>query len=71
MILSTYERRGFVFERRIDLETGGAWWRTLVLRKAATKKGRRLAGPFYSYAYATLLSGTLLTPRGARSGSPG
>jgi ribosomal protein L11 methyltransferase len=34
MILSTYKRRGFVFERRIDLETGGAWWRTLVLRKA-------------------------------------
>jgi ribosomal protein L11 methyltransferase len=33
MILHTYKRRGFVFERRIDLETGGAWWRTLVLRK--------------------------------------
>ena len=35
MVLSTYARRGFVFERRIDLETGGAWWRTLLLRKAA------------------------------------
>jgi ribosomal protein L11 methyltransferase len=34
MILHTYKRRGFVFERRIDRETGGAWWRTLLLRKA-------------------------------------
>lgn len=34
MVLSAYENRGFVFERRVDLETGGAWWRTLVLRKA-------------------------------------
>lgn len=34
MVLRTYTRRGFVFERRIDLETGGAWWRTLLLRKA-------------------------------------
>lgn len=34
MVLDAYERRGFVFERRIDLETGGAWWRTLLLRKA-------------------------------------
>jgi len=33
LVLSTYGRRGFEFERRIDLETGGAWWRTLVLRK--------------------------------------
>ena len=33
-MLSTYKRRGFEFERRIDLETGGAWWRTLLLRKA-------------------------------------
>jgi ribosomal protein L11 methyltransferase len=32
-ILSVYGRRGFAFERRIDLETGGAWWRTLVLRR--------------------------------------
>ncbi|MBS0518692.1 MAG: 50S ribosomal protein L11 methyltransferase [Proteobacteria bacterium] len=33
-ILDAYQRRDFAFERRIDLETGGAWWRTLVLRKA-------------------------------------
>ena len=33
-ILAAYGRRGFVFERRIDLETGGAWWRSLVLRRA-------------------------------------
>ena len=34
-ILAVYGRRGLAFERRIDLETGGAWWRSLVLRKAA------------------------------------
>jgi ribosomal protein L11 methyltransferase len=34
LILSTYARRGFAFERRLDLETGGAWWRTLMLRKS-------------------------------------
>ena len=33
LILSTYARRGLVFERRLDLETGGAWWRTLMLRR--------------------------------------
>jgi ribosomal protein L11 methyltransferase len=33
MIVSTYRRRGFQPERHIDLETGGAWWRTLLLRK--------------------------------------
>ncbi len=33
LIVATYVRRGFAFERRIDLETGGAWWRTLLLRK--------------------------------------
>jgi ribosomal protein L11 methyltransferase len=33
MIVSTYRRRGFVYERHIDLETGGAWWRTLLLRR--------------------------------------
>jgi len=33
MVVSTYTRRGFVLERHIDLETGGAEWRTLVLRK--------------------------------------
>jgi ribosomal protein L11 methyltransferase len=32
-ILAVYARRGFAFERRIDLETGGAWWRTLLLRR--------------------------------------
>jgi ribosomal protein L11 methyltransferase len=32
-ILVAYARRGFTFERRIDLETGGAWWRTLLLRR--------------------------------------
>jgi ribosomal protein L11 methyltransferase len=31
MVLGAYRRRGFSVERRIDLETGGAWWRTLVL----------------------------------------
>jgi ribosomal protein L11 methyltransferase len=34
MVLDAYRSRGFVFERRIDRETGGAWWRSLVLRKA-------------------------------------
>ena len=33
-ILSAYGRCGFAFERRIDRETGGAWWRSLILRKA-------------------------------------
>jgi ribosomal protein L11 methyltransferase len=33
LILSTYARRGFAFERRLDLETGGAWWRSLLLRR--------------------------------------
>src|SRR5262249_51094119 len=33
MILSTYRRRGFTLERHVDLETGGASWRTLLLRK--------------------------------------
>jgi ribosomal protein L11 methyltransferase len=33
MVLSAYARRGFTFERRIDLETGGAWWRTLLLKR--------------------------------------
>jgi len=32
-ILSGYERQRFSFERRIDLETGGAWWRSLILRR--------------------------------------
>jgi ribosomal protein L11 methyltransferase len=34
LVLSTYARRGFDFEGRIDLETGGAWWRTLLVRKS-------------------------------------
>ena len=34
LVVATYARLGFVFERRIDLETGGAWWRTLLLRNA-------------------------------------
>lgn len=33
MIVSAYGRCGFSVERHIDLETGGAWWRTLLLRK--------------------------------------
>ena len=33
-IIAGYEGHGFAFERRIDLETGGAWWRSLVLRRS-------------------------------------
>ena len=33
MIVSTYKRRAFETERHVDLETGGAWWRTLLLRR--------------------------------------
>jgi ribosomal protein L11 methyltransferase len=33
MIVSTYKRRGFTLERHVDLETGGAGWRTLLLRR--------------------------------------
>ncbi len=32
-IVAAYSRHGFVFERGLDLETGGAWWRTLILRR--------------------------------------
>jgi ribosomal protein L11 methyltransferase len=32
-ILAVYRRRGFGLERHIDLETGGAMWRTLLLRR--------------------------------------
>jgi ribosomal protein L11 methyltransferase len=32
-VLAVYVQRGFVFERRIDLESSGAWWRTLLLRR--------------------------------------
>ena len=34
MVLAVYARQGFTFERRIDLETGGAWWRTVLLRRS-------------------------------------
>lgn len=33
MIVAAYGRCGFTVERHVDLETGGAWWRTLLLRK--------------------------------------
>jgi ribosomal protein L11 methyltransferase len=32
-LLAVYARRGFTFERRIDLESHGAWWRTLLLKR--------------------------------------
>jgi ribosomal protein L11 methyltransferase len=32
-VLAVYRRWGFVLERHIDLETGGAIWRTLLLRR--------------------------------------
>ena len=32
-ILSVYQRWRMTLERHIDLETGGAWWRTLLLRR--------------------------------------
>ena len=32
-ILAVYRRWGFALERHMDLETGGAWWRTLLLRR--------------------------------------
>jgi len=32
-VVAAYRRKGFVLERHIDLETGGAWWRTLLLRR--------------------------------------
>ncbi|WP_422003100.1 50S ribosomal protein L11 methyltransferase [Reyranella sp.] len=33
-IVALYRRRGFVPERHVDLETGGAVWRTLLLRRS-------------------------------------
>jgi ribosomal protein L11 methyltransferase len=36
-ILSVYQRWRFTLERHIDLETGGAWWRTLLLRRNVTE----------------------------------
>lgn len=32
-LLAVYARRGLAFERRIDLESNGAWWRTLLLKR--------------------------------------
>lgn len=32
-IVDLYTRRGFALEHQIDRETGGAWWRTLLLRR--------------------------------------
>jgi ribosomal protein L11 methyltransferase len=32
-IVAAYGRKGFTAERSIDLETGGAWWRSLLLRR--------------------------------------
>ena len=32
-VLTAYRLHGFTFERRIDLEAGGAWWRSLLLRR--------------------------------------
>jgi ribosomal protein L11 methyltransferase len=34
-ILTVYDRRGFICDRHVDLETGGAWWRSLLLRRVA------------------------------------
>lgn len=33
-VLAVYRRRGFALERHVDLETGGATWRTLLVRRA-------------------------------------
>ena len=33
-VVTAYQRRGFILQRAIDRETGGAEWRTLLLRKA-------------------------------------
>jgi len=32
-VLTAYRLHGFTFESRLDLETGGAWWRSLLLRR--------------------------------------
>ena len=34
-VVAAYGRQGFTPERHVDLETGGAWWRTLLLRRTA------------------------------------
>ncbi len=33
-IVAAYGRKDFLIERSVDLESGGAWWRTLMLRKS-------------------------------------
>lgn len=33
-IVAAYDRKGFLVERSVDHESGGAWWRTLMLRKS-------------------------------------
>jgi len=33
-IVAAYDRKGFLVERSVDYESGGAWWRTLMLRKS-------------------------------------
>jgi len=35
LVVSTYQHCGFSLERHIDLETGGAWWRTLFLLRTS------------------------------------
>jgi ribosomal protein L11 methyltransferase len=34
-IIAVYRRWGFALERHVDLETGGAQWRSLLLRKVS------------------------------------
>jgi ribosomal protein L11 methyltransferase len=34
-VVAAYRRQGFTPELHLDLETGGAWWRTLLLRRTA------------------------------------
>jgi ribosomal protein L11 methyltransferase len=37
-ILTVYDRWGFALERHIDLETGGATWRTVLLRRGTSER---------------------------------
>lgn len=39
-IVAVYRRRGFALERHVDLETGGAMWRTLLLRRESARSAR-------------------------------
>jgi ribosomal protein L11 methyltransferase len=39
-ILTVYVRWGFTLQRSVDLETGSAWWRTLLLRRVAVGVSR-------------------------------